>query len=92
MPFANFVNLYRDPAYVPEEYRKHPSLARLFRKRARDEEGETRRQDTHLAPGMKSHRLLVPIYAVRSKSKEESCAGRKQVGKRCGGYRGGDTR
>ena len=41
MPFANVVSLYRDPADVPEEYRKHPSLARLFRKWARDEEGDS---------------------------------------------------
>jgi hypothetical protein len=66
MPFANFVGLYRDPADVPEEYRKHPSLARLFRKWARDEEGETRRQDAHLAPGMNSRRVPLPIYVVRS--------------------------
>jgi hypothetical protein len=66
MPFANFVSLYRDPADVPEEYRKHPSLARLFPKRARDEEGETRQQDAHLAPRMNSRRVPLPIYAVRS--------------------------
>ena len=72
MPFANFVSLYRGPADVPEEYRKHPSLARLFGSRARDEEGEARRQDTHLAPGMKSRRVPLPIYGVRSYSKEEA--------------------
>ncbi len=32
MPFADFTNPYRDPAHVPDEYRRHPSLARLFRK------------------------------------------------------------
>jgi hypothetical protein len=31
MPFANFTNPYRDPADAPEEYRKHPSLKKLFR-------------------------------------------------------------
>ena len=72
MPFANFVNLYRDPADVPEEYRKHPSLARLLGSRARHEEGEARRQDTHLTPGMKSRRVPLPIYGVRSYSKEEA--------------------
>lgn len=49
MPFANFVNPYRDSADVSEEYRKHPSLARLFRKRARDKEGET--QTAGRSPG-----------------------------------------
>jgi hypothetical protein len=57
MPCADCINPYRDPADEPEEYRKHPSLTRLFRNRVRDEEGETRRQNTHVAPGMKSRRV-----------------------------------
>ena len=66
MPFANFVNLYRDPADVPEEYRKHPSLARLFRKWARDEEGETQTAGRSPGAGKKSRCAPLPIYAVRS--------------------------
>jgi hypothetical protein len=50
MSIADFVSLYRDPVDKPEEYRKHPSLMRLFRNRVRDEEGETRGQATHAAP------------------------------------------
>ncbi|MFQ3618755.1 MAG: hypothetical protein SNJ50_18860 [Cyanobacteriota bacterium] len=31
MPFANFTNPYQNPADVPENYRKHPAIARRFR-------------------------------------------------------------
>lgn len=31
MSFANVTNPYRNPAAVPEEYRKHPSLSKLFK-------------------------------------------------------------
>jgi type I restriction enzyme M protein len=30
MPFSDFTNPYRDPAAVPEEYRKHHTIARRF--------------------------------------------------------------
>ena len=30
MPFDNFTNPYQDSANVPEEYRQHPSLSKLF--------------------------------------------------------------
>jgi type I restriction enzyme M protein len=30
MPFANFTNPYQEPASVPEKYRFHPSLRKLF--------------------------------------------------------------
>ena len=56
MPIADFANLYRAPVGKPEEYRKQPLLTRLLRNRVRDEEGETRRQNTHAALGMKSRR------------------------------------
>ncbi len=31
MPFSNFTNLYQNPANVPEKYRKHHNLSKLFR-------------------------------------------------------------
>jgi hypothetical protein len=31
MSFANFSNPYRNPADVPEDYRKHPNLSKLFK-------------------------------------------------------------
>lgn len=31
MPFDDFTNPFRDPASVPDEYRHHPSLQKLFR-------------------------------------------------------------
>jgi type I restriction enzyme M protein len=31
MPFSNFTNLYQRPADVPENYRKHPNLSKLFK-------------------------------------------------------------
>ncbi|MGQ9873221.1 N-6 DNA methylase [Leptodesmis sp.] len=31
MSFANFTNPYRKPADVPEDYRKHPNLSKLFK-------------------------------------------------------------
>ncbi|GAB4383822.1 MAG: hypothetical protein Kow00121_46370 [Elainellaceae cyanobacterium] len=31
MSFANFTNPYRNPADVPEDYRKHPNLSKLFK-------------------------------------------------------------
>jgi hypothetical protein len=32
MPFANFTNPFQDPANVPDAYRTHPNLEKLFRK------------------------------------------------------------
>ena len=31
MPFTDFDNRYQDPKAVPEEYRKHPNLSKLFK-------------------------------------------------------------
>jgi len=31
MSFANFMNSYKSPADVPENYRKHPSLSKSFK-------------------------------------------------------------
>lgn len=31
MPFTNFTNPYRNSADVPEEYRQHPNLFKLFK-------------------------------------------------------------
>ncbi|HKZ84389.1 MAG TPA: hypothetical protein VJ793_12110 [Anaerolineae bacterium] len=30
MPFSDFANPFKNPADVPEEYRQHPRLQRLF--------------------------------------------------------------
>ena len=30
MPFENFINPFQNPANVPDEYRNHPRLGRLF--------------------------------------------------------------
>lgn len=31
MPFTDFDNRYQDPKAVPEKYRKHPNLSKLFK-------------------------------------------------------------
>ena len=31
MPFDNFTNPFQNPADVPEKYRRHPSIQKLFR-------------------------------------------------------------
>ena len=31
MPFTNFTNPYQNPANIPEDYRKHTNLSKLFK-------------------------------------------------------------